>query len=149
LHSAFVIHVALAFFALWQRRTLKLQPLEALQYLLGFSIPFLAAMHVTGTRINDSLLGGDGSHYVKVLAAVWYAEPINGVVQIALLFAAWVHVCIGLRFWLRLRPWYETLQPYLYAAAVLLPVFALLGLIAGERSLNVLHPLAVDSKARL
>jgi hypothetical protein len=52
-----VIHVGLAFFALWQRRTLKMKPLEALQYLLGFSIPLLAAMHVTGTRINDSLLG--------------------------------------------------------------------------------------------
>jgi adenylate cyclase len=136
IYDALVIHVALALFALWQRRTLKLQALEALQYLLGFSIPLLAAMHVTGTRINDTLLGGDGSHYVKVLAAVWYAEPLNGVMQIALLFVAWVHACIGLRFWLRLRPWYETLQPYLYAAAVLLPVFALLGFIAGERELG-------------
>ena len=36
IYGAFVIHVSLAFFALWQRRTLKLQPLEALQYLLGF-----------------------------------------------------------------------------------------------------------------
>jgi adenylate cyclase len=135
-YGAFLVHVALAFFALWERRTLKLRPLEALQYLLGFSIPLLASTHVTGTRINDSLLGGDGSHYVKVLAGLWYAEPLNGVVQIALLFVAWIHVCIGLGFWLRLRPWYETAQPYLYAAALLLPVFALLGFVAGERELG-------------
>ncbi len=136
IYGAFLVHVGLAFFALWERRTLKLRPLETLQYLLGFSIPLLASTHVTGTRINDSLLGGDGSHYVKVLAGLWYAEPLNGVVQIALLFIAWVHVCIGLRFWLRLRPWYETAQPYLYAAALLLPVFALLGFVAGERELG-------------
>jgi adenylate cyclase len=136
IYGAFLVHVALAFFALGERRTLKPRPLEALQYLLGFSIPLLAATHVAGTRINDSLLGGDGSHYAKVLAGLWYAEPLNGVAQIALLFVAWVHVCIGLRFWLRLRPWYETALPYLYAAALLLPVFALLGFIAGERELG-------------
>ena len=131
-----LVHLAVAFFALWERRTLKLRPLEALQYLLGFSVPFLAATHVAGTRINDSLLGGDGSHYSKVLAGLWYAEPLNGVAQIALLLFAWVHVCIGLRLWLRLRRWYETALPYIYAAAILLPVFALLGFVAGERELG-------------
>ena len=136
IYGAFLVHLAVAFFALWERRTLKLRPLEALQYLLGFSVPFLAATHVAGTRINDSLLGGDGSHYSKVLAGLWYAEPLNGVAQIALLLFAWVHVCIGLRLWLRLRRWYETALPYIYAVAILLPVFALLGFVAGERELG-------------
>src|ERR1700741_1642430 len=54
IYGAFLLHVALAFFALWKRRLLHLRPLEALQYVLGFSIPVLAATHVTGTRINDS-----------------------------------------------------------------------------------------------
>ena len=133
IYGAFLVHLALAFYALWERRTLKLRPLEGMQYALGFSIPLLASTHVTGTRINDTFLGGDGSHYMKVLTGLWYVEPVNGIVQIALLFAAWTHVCLGLRFWLRLRPWYATAQPFLYAAALLLPVLALLGFIAGER----------------
>jgi adenylate cyclase len=136
LYGAFLVHLALAFYALWERRSLRLRRLEALQYVLGFSIPLLAAAHVTGTRINDAFLGGDGSHYLKVLMGLWYDGRINGVVQIVLLFAAWTHVCIGLRFWLRLRPWYVRAQPWLYAAALLLPVLALMGFIAGEREIG-------------
>jgi len=136
IYGAFLVHVALAFFALWERRLLHLRPLEALQYVLGFSIPVLAATHLTGTRINDSFLGGDGSHYVTVLTALWHGEPSNGVVQIALLFVAWTHVCIGLWFWLRLRPWYAAARPFLSAAALLLPVLAFLGFVAAERELG-------------
>jgi adenylate cyclase len=136
IYGAFLTHLALGFFALWERRTLHLRPLEAFQYLLGFSIPLLVATHATGTRINDSFLGGDGSHYVKVLAGLWYADPRNSVAQIALLLVAWTHVCIGLQFWLRLRPWYETAQQFLFAAALVLPVLALLGFVAGERELG-------------
>jgi adenylate cyclase len=55
------------------------------------------------------------------------------VLQGSVLVIAWVHACIGLRFWLRLKPWYEAAQPYLFAFALLMPVFALLGvLVAGE-----------------
>jgi adenylate cyclase len=143
IYGAFLVHVALAFFALWERRLLHLRPLEALQYVLGFSIPVLAAAHVTGTRVNDGFLGGDGSHYMTVLTALWYGEPANGVVQIVLLFVAWTHVCIGLWFWLRLRPWYATARPLLSAAAVLLPVLAFLGFVAAERELGAMlaqHP---------
>jgi adenylate cyclase len=136
IYGAFLAHLALGFFALWERRTLNLRPLEAFQYLLGFSIPLLVAAHVTGTRINDSFLGGDGSHYIKVLTGLWYVDPLNSVAQIGLLLVAWTHVCIGLRFWLRLRPWYEIAQPFLYAAALLLPVLAVLGFVAGERELS-------------
>jgi adenylate cyclase len=138
IYGAFLTHLALAFFALWQRRTLKLPPLEALQYLLGFSIPLLAATHVTGTRINDAFLAGTSSHYLNVLTGLWYGEELNRVLQIALLFAAWTHVCIGLQFWLRLRPWYGSAQPFLFAAALLLPVLALMGFIAGERELGTM-----------
>lgn len=136
IYGAFLVHLSLAFFALWERRVLKLRPLEWLQYLLGFSIPLLAATHLTGTRINDSFLGGNGSHYTTVLTGLWYGEPFNGVMQIALLFVAWTHVSIGLWFWLRLRPWYESARPFLSAAAVLLPVLAFLGFVAAERELG-------------
>jgi adenylate cyclase len=136
IYGAFLIHLALALCALWERRRLKLRPLEGLQYALGFSIPLLAATHVANTRINDTFLDGDGSHYIKVLTGLWYGDRANGAVQLALLFVAWTHVCIGLRFWLRLRPSHQTAQPILYASAVLLPVLALMAFIAGERELG-------------
>ncbi len=59
---------------------------------------------------------------------------MKGVLQGTVLVVAWVHACIGLRFWLRLKPWYEVAQPYLFAFALLMPVLALLGfLVAGEQ----------------
>src|SRR3984893_5864194 len=61
IYGAFLVHVALAFFALWERRLLQLRPLEGLQYVLGFSIPVLAATHVTGTRVTGRFLGSDSS----------------------------------------------------------------------------------------
>ena len=42
---------------------------------------------------------------------------------------------IGLRFWLRLKPWYERWQPILYAFALLMPTFAILGFFEGGREI--------------
>src|SRR5260370_42678101 len=95
IYGAFLMLFALAFYALYERRTLKLRPLEGLQYFLGFSIPLLAATHVSSTRINDTFLGGDGSHYMPVLTGLSYVQPGNAIVEIALLAVACTHVCIG------------------------------------------------------
>ena len=41
--DAAAIHLALALWALWRRRTLRLAPQEAAQYLLGFAVPLCCA----------------------------------------------------------------------------------------------------------
>jgi adenylate cyclase len=138
LYGALVTHMTLALYALWQRRSLKLTPHETVQYVLGFSVPLLLAEHVTSTRIAAAFFGGDFGHYKYLLSAFWYGHPEKGVLQMALLLAAWIHACIGLRFWLRLQPWYDALQPLLFAAALLMPVFALLGYVAGGREIGVI-----------
>jgi adenylate cyclase len=137
LYGALVTHMTLALYALWQRRSLKLTFHETAQYVLGFGVPLLLAEHVTNTRVAAAFYGGDFGHYKYVLSTLWYGNPKNGVLQMALLFAAWTHGCIGLRFWLRLQPWYDALQPLLFGAAILLPVFALLGYVAGGREIGV------------
>jgi adenylate cyclase len=137
LYGALMVHMTLALYAVWQRRLLKLLPAETMQYVLGFTVPLLLAGHVTNTRIAAAFYGGDFGHYKYLLTALWYGNPLNGILQIALLMAVWTHACIGLRFWLRLRPWYDTAQPFLYAAAILVPVLALLGYVAGGREIGV------------
>jgi adenylate cyclase len=107
------------------------------QYVLGFSVPLLLAEHVTDTRIDAAFYGGDFGHYRYLLSALWYDHPEKGVLQMALLLAAWIHACVGLRFWLRAKPWYDALQPLLFAAALLMPVVALLGYVAGGREIGV------------
>ena len=49
----------------------------------------------------------------------------------------WVHGCIGLYFWLRIKAFFETAAPFLLAAAVLIPRLAMLGLYQGGR--RVVH----------
>jgi adenylate cyclase len=51
---------------------------------------------------------------------------------------AWTHGCIGLHYWLRLRPWYPRYAAALYSFALLLPVFALLGFVQAGREVDYL-----------
>jgi len=133
LYGAFLTHFLLALYALWQRQSLRLSAPEAVQYALGFLIPLQLTEHVMATRVGDTFLGGDFGYYRSLLTVYFHEDPWAGVRQGTVLVVAWVHGCIGLRYWLRLKPWYERAQPYLYAAALLVPVLALLGvLVAGK-----------------
>ena len=143
LYGAVTVHFSFALWALWQRRTLRRMPGPAVvQYVLGFCVPLLAIQHVMFTRVGDSLFGGNFGYYTNVLAVFWHLDPVAGALQAVLIVVAWVHACIGLRYWLRLKPWYERLQPFLYAGALLLPVLALLGY--AEAGREVLDRLARD-----
>ena len=55
LYGAFAVHFSLALWALWQRRTLRMPIVMAVQYVLGFTVPLLALQHVTATRIFADL----------------------------------------------------------------------------------------------
>src|SRR5262249_28328704 len=51
----------------------------------------------------------------------------SGLRQAVVLVTAWIHGCIGLHFWLRLRPWYPRYARAIYSGFLLVPVLALLG----------------------
>jgi adenylate cyclase len=127
LYGAFAAHFGLALWALWQRRTLRMPIVMAVQYVLGFTVPLLALQHVTLTRIAESFYGADRGYYTGVILGLFHIHPLNGALQALLLVIAWTHACIGLRYRLRLEPWYDRMQPVLYALALLVPVLALLG----------------------
>jgi adenylate cyclase len=67
LYSSFLVHYALALYALWQRRTLRLRASELIQVVLGFAIPLLLVRHVVTTRISDSFLHTDVGYYAYLL----------------------------------------------------------------------------------
>jgi adenylate cyclase len=126
LYGAFAVHYSLALWALWQRRSLRMPPAEAAQLVLGFCIPFLLAEHVIQTRVGDTFFAADYGYYASVLLT-FVMNPGRGVVQLTVLIVAWCHAAIGLRFWLRLRPWYPRWQWAFFAATLLLPTLAILG----------------------
>ncbi len=126
LYGAFAVHMALVLYALYARRQLRMPRWEAGQILLGLAIPPLLAEHVIGTRFLAEFYGV-GDAYTYVVLILWVFAPVAGARQTLVLVIAWVHGCMGLHYWLRIRPWYPRAVPVLYAAALLLPVLAILG----------------------
>lgn len=132
------VHVALVMQALYRRRTLRgIGFGEVAQLVSGLVIPPLIVLHVIGTRILHERYGIDDS-YTWVLMSLWIAEPFEGVKQSAVTLLAWAHGCIGVHYWLRLKPWYPRLVVHLYTLALLFPVLGLLGFVAGGREVEAL-----------
>jgi len=137
LYGALASHLALALWSLYQRRRLRMSPWEAVQLLLGLTIPFLLTTHVVGTRLAHTWFEVDDT-YTYVELALWEFRPDIGLRQVIVLLLAWIHGCIGMHFWLRLRPWYARLLPVLFSLAILLPTLALLGFVQAGREVSTL-----------
>ncbi len=126
LYGSFSIHNLLALWALYRRRTLRMPAWEASQLTLGLLVPPLLVWHVVATRLAHEVAETQTS-YTLVVLALWPLDPIAGLRQVVVLVVAWIHGCIGLHFWLRLRPWYPRLARTFYSGFLLVPVLALLG----------------------
>ena len=136
--ASVLTHLALAYHAIYQRRGWRMPPAEAVQLLLGIAIPPLLVIHVLGTAANARVHGTDDT-YAYVLLALWAHDPTVALRQAAATLVVWGHACIGLHYWLRLKPWYGRARPALYAGALLLPVFSLLGFVAAGREVAALN----------
>lgn len=129
---AVIIHLAIGLRALYRRKSLRMPALEASQLILGLSAPPLLILHILGTAAAHHVYGLD-DRYEFVLWAIWVASPSVGLMQVAALIVTWIHGCIGLNFWLRVKPWFPRWRWALGAAALLIPVLALLGFADGGR----------------
>jgi adenylate cyclase len=138
LYGGFAVHYALAMWALWQRRSLRLRAAEWTQLALGFVIPILLVRHVVNLRIATDWFGTDANNYVYILWVYAVRSPTHGLLQMTVLIVAWAHAMIGLHFWLKVRPWYARLRELGLTIAVLVPVFALLGIFEIERHIAAL-----------
>ena len=132
LFGALFGHVALAVLKLYRRRSLRMPLWELVQIGLGLLIPFWLAVHVIGT-FGIHLRFGVEDDYAYLLDLLW---PGGARRQSLLLLIVWLHGCIGIHFWLRLRPWYRAAQPLLLAATLLLPTLALVGFVDGGREVK-------------
>lgn len=131
-YASAAIHAGLGIWALYERRQFRWKAVEPLQLVLGLSVPLLILGHIVGVRLGQVLFGHD-KLYPQVFFAYWIAWPWRGWLMFLVLMTSWVHGCIGLYFWLRLRDGFRRAAPYLLALAVLIPTLALLGLYQGGR----------------
>ena len=137
LYASLALHLALALWAIYQRRRLRMPAAEAAQLVLGLAVPILLLGHIVGTRGAHELFGTNDT-YVYVLLAHWAFDTSYAYQQAAGLLAAWIHGCIGIHFWLRLKPAYGRLLPVLYGAALIVPIVSLLGYAAAGREVLAL-----------
>ena len=137
LYGSLMAHLGLALWSLYQRRTLRVKPLEYAQVLLGLTVPFLMIEHVIGTRLLNILYGVQDNYYYIVLV-LWVFVPWLGILQNIFLVIAWAHGVIGLHYWLKLKPWFPRFAPVFYGLALLLPVCAIVGFVAAGREISLL-----------
>ncbi|MEP5728317.1 MAG: adenylate/guanylate cyclase domain-containing protein [Sulfitobacter sp.] len=131
LYGAFVVHMVLALTRLTRIGTLRMPISEAIQIALGMIIPILLVAHLIHTRTAHEIYNvNDEMGYIMVLIY----NTADGWKQSALLLIVWVHGCVGLHFWLRVKAWWRRAVPTLMGLAVLVPAFALAGfLVEGRR----------------
>ena len=148
LYGAFAIHLALAFDAIYARRTLRMAPADLVRVFLGLGIPTLLIGHAVGTRLAWQIYG-ESTAYSRVIGSLLAADGQGR--QLALLVPGWLHGCIGVHFALVRRPMYQRLRPVLFALALLLPVLGALGFLAMARELQtaaVMHALSAVTPTR-
>lgn len=132
-YTAALVHCGLGIWALYQRRQFKWKAVEPLQLVLGLTVPALILTHIIGVRLGQTLFGNE-KLYPQELYSFWVAHPYKMWLMPSVLVIAWVHGCIGLYFWLRMKRFFASSAPYLLAAAVLIPTLALLGFYQAGRS---------------
>ena len=137
LYAALLTHMTLGFWTLFARRSFRFTRAEAAQLVFGLAIPLLLVDHVLGTRVSLTLFGTDKG-YAEELLKFWVRAPGFGVLQAVLLLIVWIHGCLGIHFWLRLKPFYPRVRDLMLAVAVLIPVLALLGFYRGGMAVQAL-----------
>lgn len=133
--SAFTVHMLLGLGRLATRRGWKMKFIDGVQLLFGLLIPLALMRHVLGTRFAFELFGID-DNYIYALFVMWPGEALN---QFILITLVWVHGCIGVYMWVRMRPWFPQFAPYALGIAILIPVLAFAGFSVGGRVVRTLY----------
>ena len=125
LYGAFLIHLVMGLCALFRPRSWRMPIWNVLQIVLGVAMPFLLIGHAMGTRGAYLLLDVQRT-YTDLVTRMWSnSESIFR--QYSLLAIAWLHLCMGIHFWLRHKSWYSKWTPLLYPASLIIPLLASLG----------------------
>ena len=131
-YGSLILHTALAMYGIYNRRSLRMPLWEAAQIVLGMSIPLFMISHVVGTRLAHELFGTLDT-YERLMYLYWERSPDVGLKQTIFLLIAWTHACVGLHYWLRLKPWYSKWFPACLSVMVLIAALSLGGFSQGGR----------------
>ncbi|MBL4725936.1 MAG: adenylate/guanylate cyclase domain-containing protein [Rhizobiaceae bacterium] len=129
LYGSLLVHMGLGLWRVATLNTYRLPAWEWGQILLGLSIPFWLASHLVYTRLSEIELGIE-VNYSQELSLIWSGAVLQ---QTALLLIVWLHGCLGIHFWLRIRTNYLKFFPLLASLAMLVPAMSITGWITAAR----------------
>lgn len=136
---ALLIHLVLGLQALYLRNTLQMSAHDLVQFGSAVLILPLLIPHAWGIVGGMTLLNFKLTFPI-MLQLFWIDTPLEGLRQVFLVVVMWVHGCIGLFTWLKLKPWWPKVSLYIYPLAVAIPVLALLGFAeGGNRALEMMR----------
>lgn len=125
LYGSFLFHAVIALKSIYSKASLRMPFWQWMQLAMGLAILPLLVGHVIGTRGMD-LVGDIDPDYYYVVTAL-RLNFVDFIKLAALMLIVWVHMAIGLHYWLRLKRGYEKASPYLYAAVLLIPALSAVG----------------------
>lgn len=133
---AALTHLSLVLYKQVVRPTLRMPWVEGVRILLGIVTLLGLSLHATPMVLERLRWTGSGQpvSYPDFIGLLASGDPMLWN-QLILVIAAWTHGCIGVHLWLRLREGYRRRQTLLAIVAVLLPLLALLGVLAAGRAL--------------
>jgi adenylate cyclase len=121
LYGAFLAHIFLAFYSLYQRRTFRLPPAELLRIALGLWLPVLLIGHIAATRVSYALFGSIPD-YAHIVGGLWLSNAQGR--QFGLLAPSWIHGCLGIQFAFNRTLLFRRTRYVLFAIALLVPVLS-------------------------
>jgi len=127
--AAATVHFVLGVARFLSARTWRLGLSGITQIAFGLLIPIFLIRHIVGTRVVNAMTGVEDDYYY----ALWAMWPGEAWGQAALMSMVWIHGCIGLHHWLRLKPWYRDFHWLWYGLAVAIPFLSYAGYVAAGR----------------
>ena len=126
LGTSLLIHFFIAMRALYHTPFLNLPRWQQLQLVSGIIMILLLISHAV--PVGTYHLYGFDTSYPLILQNIWSDNYIV-LKQICLVIIAWLHICLGLHYWLKTTNWYYRHLFWLYAFAILWPTLAIIGFI--------------------
>ncbi|MEJ2176809.1 MAG: adenylate/guanylate cyclase domain-containing protein [Gammaproteobacteria bacterium] len=125
LYGSILFHSFIALRFIYRLSSLRLKIWQWMQLLMGLSILPLVVGHAVGNRGFDLIGDVDPNYYYVITSILLKPEFIFKLG--ALILVAWIHMVIGMHFWLRIRETYQRFVPYSYAVSILITVLSFVG----------------------
>ena len=122
---ALLLHIFFALQRFFISRTMSgMTRAQWCQFILGLLIPVLLFNHIAGTKVVSKVNG-----YTDDYSFFFFGFPTYvGIIESVMLIGIWVHGCLGVYFYFRLKPTFVKWKNSLRVLAWLIPLTSLLGI---------------------